>query len=182
MQRRSVLPRTDWGKTQSSEIPRPADEVGQKRAHDMSCLKSIAACWLLVFTSLFTISTSAYGQVSLAGNPVNFGNVQLGTNLIQPLVLTNTGRASVTIYRVTVSGTGFTFVGPTLPIVVNSQKSVTLSVSFLAQTAGSVTGSAAVQGYVTWATSIELVTAGLRSAFREAATARIRDIWLCLPA
>jgi HYDIN/CFA65/VesB family protein len=116
----------------------------------MSCLKSIAACWLLVFTSLFTISTSAYGQVSLAGNPVNFGNVQLGTTLIQPLVLTNTGRAPVTIYRVTVSGTGFTFVGPTLPIVVNSQKSVALSVSFLAQTAGSVTGSAAVQGYVTW--------------------------------
>jgi hypothetical protein len=116
----------------------------------MSCLKSIAACCLLVFTSLFTISTSAYGQVSLAGNPVNFGNVQLGTNLIQPLVVTNTGRASVTIYRVTVSGTGFAFVGPTLPVVVSSQRSVALSVSFLPQAAGSVSGSATVQGYVTW--------------------------------
>jgi hypothetical protein len=123
---------------------------GKKRAYDMSCLKSPATCWLVVFASLFTISASAYGQVSLTGAPVNFGNVQLGSNLIQPLVVTNTGRASVTIYRVTVSGTGFAFVGPTLPLVVSSQRSVTLSVSFLPQTAGSVTGSATVQGYVTW--------------------------------
>lgn len=64
----------------------------------MSCLKSPATCWLVVFASLFTISASAYGQVSLTGAPVNFGNVQLGSNLIQPLVVTNTGRASVTIY------------------------------------------------------------------------------------
>ena len=123
---------------------------GKKRAYDMSCLKGPAVCCLFVFASLFTISPSAYGQVSLTGAPVNFGNVQLGTNLIQPLVVTNTGRASVTIYRVTVSGTGFAFVGPTLPIVVSSQRSVTLSVSFLPQTAGTVSGSAAVQGYATW--------------------------------
>ena len=67
----------------------------------MSCLKSPALCWLFVFTSLFAVSTSAYGQVSLTGAPVSFGNVQLGSNLIQPLVVTNTCRASVTIYRVT---------------------------------------------------------------------------------
>ena len=116
----------------------------------MSCLKSPAVCWLFVFASLFTISASSYGQVSLTGAPVNFGNVQLGSNLIQPLVVTNTGRASVTIYRVTVSGTGFAFVGPALPVVLSSQRSVALSVSFLPQTAGSITGSAAVQSYVTW--------------------------------
>jgi hypothetical protein len=123
---------------------------GKKRAYDMSCLKFPAACWLFVFASLFTISASAYGQLSLTGAPVNFGNVQLGSNLIQPLVVTNTGRASVTIYRVTVSGTGFAFVGPNLPIVVSSQRSVTLSVSFLPQTAGTISGSAAVQGYINW--------------------------------
>jgi len=48
----------------------------------MSCLKSPATCWLVVFASLFTISASAYGQVSLTGALVNFGNVQLGSNLI----------------------------------------------------------------------------------------------------
>jgi Abnormal spindle-like microcephaly-assoc'd, ASPM-SPD-2-Hydin len=116
----------------------------------MSCLKSLPPCGLLVFTSLFTISISANGQVSLTGNPVNFGSVQLGTNLIQPLVLTNTGRATVTVNGVAVSGTGFAFVGPTLPIVLGSQKSVALSVSFLPQTTGSVSGSATVRGYVSW--------------------------------
>jgi hypothetical protein len=93
---------------------------------------------------------SAFGQVSLTGTAVNFGSVQLGTNLIQPVVLTNTGRLAVTIYQVTASGTGFTFVGPTLPIILSSQKSVSLSVSFLPQTAGSFTGGATARGYVTW--------------------------------
>ena len=116
----------------------------------MSCIKCPATCWLLLFTFLFTISTSAHSQISLAGNPVNFGSVQLGTNLIQPLVVTNTGRATVTIYGVTVSGTGFSFVGPALPLVLSSQKSVALSISYLPQTVGSVSGSAAVQGYATW--------------------------------
>lgn len=116
----------------------------------MRCPKSPALCWLFVFTSLFAVSASAYGQVSLAGAPVNFGSVQLGTNFIQPLVLTNTGRSAVTLDRVTVSGTGFAFVGPTLPILLSSRKSVTLSVSFLPQTAGSFTGSATARAYVTW--------------------------------
>ncbi len=118
----------------------------------MSCLGSPRrpACWIFVLASLLVISTSALSQVSLTGTPVSFGSVQLGTNLIKPVVLTNTGRSAVTIYRVTVSGTGFTLVGPNLPIILGSHKSVAFSLSFLPQSAGSFTGNATASGYVTW--------------------------------
>lgn len=118
----------------------------------MSCLGSPRrpACWIFVLASLLVISTSAFGQVSLAGTPVSFGSVQLGTNLIKPVVLTNTGRSAVTIYRVAVSGTGFSFVGPTLPIILGSHTSVAFSLSFLPQSAGSFTGNVTASGYVTW--------------------------------
>lgn len=108
------------------------------------------ACWIFVIASLFVVSTSAIAQVSLTGTPVSFGNVQVGTNLIQPFVLTNTGRSSVTIYKVTVSGTGFSFVGPSLPITIGSQKSAAFSISFLPQTAASLSGSATASASATW--------------------------------
>lgn len=117
----------------------------------MSCLGSPRrpACWIL-FSVLLLISTISLGQVSLTGTPVNFGSVQLGTSLTKMAVLANTGKTSVTVSTVTVSGTNFGFVGPTLPVTIPSGQAVSFSLSFSPQSVGNFTGSATASGYTSW--------------------------------
>lgn len=118
----------------------------------MSCLGSPQrpACWILCLSSLLLISVAATAQMSLSMSSVAFGSMQVGSTVIIPVAMTNTGRQTVTISQATVSGTGFSFAGPNLPIAVAPQQSATLSVSFAPQTAGSVTGSLNVSYWASW--------------------------------
>lgn len=85
---------------------------------------------------------------SLTASSVNFGTVQVGSTQVQPLAVTNNGRSSLSITRVTVSGTGFLFAGPNLPIAVSPRQTVMVSISFTPQTAATFSGSATVYAYV----------------------------------
>jgi len=98
----------------------------------MRCLGSPrrSVYWPVTLLAVFLFSNSAMGESSLVASAVNFGSVQVGSSLIRPIVLTNNGRASVTIYKVTVSGTGFSFVGPQLPVSLPVGQSAAFSVSF----------------------------------------------------
>ena len=125
----------------------------------MSCLGSPRrpACWILIliliFISLLVISTPGVGQFSGKATTLNFGNVPVGNSLIQPLTVTNYGKASLTLYQVTVSGSGFRFVGSNLPITLASQETVNLSISFSPPSAASFTGSVTVSAYNSWGNS-----------------------------
>ncbi len=118
----------------------------------MRCLGSPRrpACWLPIVVFLFIISASALAQVSLTGTPVNFGNVQIANSLTKAIAVTNTGSSKVKIYKIAVSGTGFSFVGPALPVYIGAQQTVYFSLSFAPQTAGTFTGSATAYGYLPW--------------------------------
>jgi ASPM-SPD-2-Hydin domain-containing protein/HYDIN/CFA65/VesB family protein len=118
----------------------------------MSCLGSPQrpACWILTLSSLLLISVAASAQMSLSVSNVAYGSVQVGSIVIMPVAVTNTGKQTVTISQATVSGTGFSFAGPNLPITVAPQQSARLSVSFAPQTAGSVTGSLNVSYWASW--------------------------------
>jgi hypothetical protein len=118
----------------------------------MSCLGSPQrpACWILILSSLLLISVAATAQMSLSVSNVACGSVQLGSILIMPVAVTNTGKQTVTISQARVSGTGFSFAGPNLPITIAPQQSASLSVSFAPQTAGSVTGSLNVSYWASW--------------------------------
>ena len=78
----------------------------------------------------------------LTANPASlaFGNVQAGTNMTLTDSLTNTGGASVTISQATVTGTGFSISGLSLPLVLNPGASVTFSAVFAPQSAVNATG------------------------------------------
>src|SRR5579872_1189188 len=93
---------------------------------------------LLVLVSSLPAFAGASNSLSLS--TINFGNVQVGSSVIMPITITNTGKNSATITQVTISGTGFTFVGPTLPIVVPGQHKAQLSGMFAPQTAGNFNG------------------------------------------
>ena len=97
---------------------------------------------ICLFVAVFSISAAAQNPVSIQN--VNFGSVQVGSSLIMPATVTNTGKSKLKIVKVSISGTAFAFVGPNLPISLSSQESANLSVSFTPQTAGSFTGSISV--------------------------------------
>lgn len=81
---------------------------------------------------------------------ISFGTVQVGSSLIIPVPVTYTGKSTVTISQATVSGTGFSFAGPNLPITLAPQQTAHLSVSFAPQTAGTVSGNLTFSGWASW--------------------------------
>ena len=94
-----------------------------------------------------TVSLSGTGitlLVTLAPASTNFGDVVLGSSSTLPVILTNTGTGSVTISQDSVTGSGFSISGPTLPLTLSAGQNMDLSVTFVPTAAGSVSGSASV--------------------------------------
>ena len=113
----------------------------------MSCLLKSrrSATWTPVVVALFAFcSVAAFGQFSTPTSTVNFGSVQAGSMSSVPFPVTNTSRSNLTITQVTVSGSGFSFAGPNLPITLAPRQSANLYVTFFPQTAGASSGSATI--------------------------------------
>ncbi|MGE5054666.1 MAG: choice-of-anchor D domain-containing protein [Acidobacteriota bacterium] len=106
---------------------------------------------VVIVLSLFShLSGVASAQMSLSVSAVNFGTVQVGSSLITPVAVTNTGKSAVSIGQVIVSGNGYTFVGPTLPLTLSPQQSANLSISFAPQSTGALTGSMSISSSASW--------------------------------
>src|SRR5579871_1258918 len=116
----------------------------------MLVFRSRPVNWILVLVSLTLISGVAAGQMSFHSSSVGFGNVQLGSSVIVPIAVTNTGTVSLTIWQAAVSGTGFAFAGPQLPMVLAPQQKANLSVIFAPHSAGNDTGSMMVYAEIPW--------------------------------
>src|SRR5437870_3763944 len=84
---------------------------------------------------------SASGQLIPNPSNINFGNVTAATTSTQSVVLTNTGNTTVSVSQATVSGTGFSITGLTLPLTLAAGQSSTFNVQFAPATIGSVSGS-----------------------------------------
>jgi hypothetical protein len=89
----------------------------------------------------FPLQLNAAGA-SLTANAatVGFGSVPLNTVAMQTLTLTSTGALAVSISGASVTGTGFTVSGITLPVTLNPGQSITLEIGFLPTVAGVATG------------------------------------------
>src|SRR2546425_1081759 len=84
---------------------------------------------------------SASGQLIPNPSNINFGNVTAATTSTQSVVLTNTGNTTVSVSQATVSGTGFSITGLTLPLTLAAGQSSTFNVQFAPTATGSVSGS-----------------------------------------
>ena len=95
-----------------------------------------------------TITLSGVGVRgnSLAPNPSNigFGSVQIGKSLTRYETLTNSGTSSITVSSATISGSGFSRGGLSLPLTLAAGHSVTFSVTFTPKTSGKASGSISV--------------------------------------
>lgn len=97
--------------------------------------------------SPLTISLSGTGvTLQLNGSPasLSFGNVTVGQNNILPVVLTNTGSASITVSQANVSGAGFSISGLNLPLTLGAGQNSGFNVTFAPTSAGNATGSVSV--------------------------------------
>jgi hypothetical protein len=103
--------------------------------------------------STLTIPLSGTGITpgALAANPtsLSFGNMNVGSSGSLSETITNTGGSSITVSKVGITGTGFSFSGITTPLTLNGGKSATFSVSFAPTSAGAVTGNVTVTSTAT---------------------------------
>ena len=101
---------------------------------------SAAGPWIM---QMVAFRTASGGGATLSASPASlaFGNVTVGsTSNPQTVTLTNTGTASVTVSQAAVTGNGFSFTGPTLPLTLTAGHTATFNVSFAPTAAGNVPG------------------------------------------
>jgi len=97
----------------------------------------------------FNIPLSGTGVTpgTLSANPtsLSFGNVQTGSNKTLTETLTNSGGSNLTISQATVSGSGLSMNGLSLPLTLTpGQSSPSFNVVFAPQSAGTVSGNLAI--------------------------------------
>src|SRR5271156_4352664 len=87
--------------------------------------------------------TGVQGHLSVTPPNVGFGDVVMGENSSKTLRLDNTGNGTVTIYRVSVSGRGYTS-GFATPLKLSAGQSISFAAHFAPVTTGEVPGSIAI--------------------------------------
>jgi hypothetical protein len=99
--------------------------------------------------NVFLFAATATGQLAVNPSPETFGNVQLGNSMSKSAVLSNTGNSSLTISQTTVSGTGFSLSGLSVPLTLAPGQAVSVTTTFAPQSSGSKSGS------LSWTYSIQ---------------------------
>ena len=79
-------------------------------------------------------------QLSASPVSLSFGSVLTGSNATQTVTLTNTGSGSVSVSGDSVTGSGFTISGLSIPLTLSVGQSTSFNVAFAPTSAGSVTG------------------------------------------
>ena len=92
-----------------------------------------------------TGTSVASPQLTISTASLTFGNVTVNTGSTQPVTLTSTGAAPVTINSAALTGAGFTMSGATFPVTLNPSQSVTLNVRFDPGTTGLASGQLTIQ-------------------------------------
>src|SRR5262249_20494613 len=81
------------------------------------------------------------GTLAIYPTSLSFGSVTVGNKQSLSETVTNSGGTTVTISKVAISGSGFSFTGITTPVTLTAGQSATFSVSFTPSSAGSDTRS-----------------------------------------
>ena len=93
---------------------------------------------------------------------ISFGNVVVGSNCSQSLIISNTGNATLTITQLNVTGATFSASGYTLPLSINAGQQTAITVAFLPTGVGAVSGSVSiVSNAPTSPTSVGLSGSGI---------------------
>ena len=116
-----------------------------------------------VTSSTATLTVNAAATPVIQVSPINFGNDPVGTNLSQPLIIKNTGTATLTITQVTETGSpSFAVSGYSLPVNVTAGQQTTITSTFLPTATGPASGNISIVSNVpTSPTSVALSGTGI---------------------
>jgi len=95
-------------------------------------------------TVIVATGTGVQPQLTASPSALNFGNVTVGSNGTQTITLSNTGSSAASISQASISGTGFTMSGLTLPMSLAAGASSSFTVQFAPTAAGTVSGGVTV--------------------------------------
>jgi hypothetical protein len=109
-----------------------------------------------------TAATSS--QLTVSTSSLSFGSETVNTAKSMMLILTSTGTSAVTVNSAALTGAGFTIVGGTLPATLSPNQSLTLQVQFMPATAGTATGSLAINSNSTTGGTATVALSGTGTA------------------
>ena len=90
--------------------------------------------------SLAGTATAANAQLTISATSLTFGNVTVNIAKTQSLILTSSGTSPVTISSASITGSGFSIVGGSFPVTLNSTQTLTLQIQFDPTAAGNDSG------------------------------------------
>jgi hypothetical protein len=101
-----------------------------------------------------SLSATALAQGSLTSSPssASFGSITVGNNKTVALTVSNTGGSTVTVSSASVSGSGFSLTGPSMPATIAGGQSATFSVKFAPASAGAASGTLTINSNASNAT------------------------------
>lgn len=114
---------------------------------DLDLLSKAVAVLLALATMLGCQGLDA-SKLTVSPSSMSFGNVPIGQSQSQPATLSNSGGSSLTLNQVTVSGTGFSISGLSLPLTLVPGQSVMMMVTFTPSSSGSTSGTVSLLGSI----------------------------------
>jgi Abnormal spindle-like microcephaly-assoc'd, ASPM-SPD-2-Hydin len=94
--------------------------------------------------SSHTDSQSGPATISLSTASIQFGSVAVGTSTSQPVILTNTGSANLTVNQINLTGQEFSLSNTSLPMTIAGGASAQLTVGFAPTSAGKASGAISI--------------------------------------
>jgi Abnormal spindle-like microcephaly-assoc'd, ASPM-SPD-2-Hydin len=91
-----------------------------------------------------TSNNTKPGVLAVSPVSISFGIVKVGNNQNQPATMVNSGGSSLTVTKVTPTGTGFGVSGLSLPMTLAAGQSQPFTVTFAPQAVGSASGNLAI--------------------------------------
>jgi hypothetical protein len=121
-----------------------------------------------VTSAAATLTVNAVPAPAIQVTPTSmaFANTVVGASLSQPLLIKNTGTATLTISQLTATGSGFSVSGFSLPLNVGAGQQVSVTVVFVAPAVGPAPGNISiVSNAATSPTSVGLSGTGIAATF-----------------
>ena len=94
--------------------------------------------------SSHTESQSGPATISLSTASIQFGSVTVGASTSQPVILTNTGSANLTVNQINLTGQEFSLSNTALPMTIGAGASAQLTVGFAPTSTGKASGAISI--------------------------------------